>query len=161
METDNNNISAADVCEKCGAACCKIGGADFTLIEMQRVLSAGFSDFFVKLNDDHYELTCKKGICPYLTETNRCSIYELRPLVCRSFPVYISLSKDEEKYSIIGCPLAKYLSKEEIEDKKKMVDEVENILRFTFTGTKLPEEDYDLIQKRFDRINDSEQIKIF
>jgi len=84
-------MSNIDICKKCRASCCKLGGADFTLLEKNIVLKAGYPDFFVKINDNHYELKCTGGICPYLTKENSCSIYNFRPLVCKSFPVYLNL----------------------------------------------------------------------
>lgn len=37
------------VCKKCGAKCCKLGGANFTKKELKEVLDAGYKDYFFEL----------------------------------------------------------------------------------------------------------------
>ena len=147
---------SVNICKKCKAACCKLGGADFTKKEKQRVLDAGYKDFFVRLNDNHYELTSKNGRCPYLKQNNTCKIYEVRPLVCTTFPVYVNIDKkNNSKYEIIDCPLAKTLTQKEIKEKKKQVDMVKKIICTTFSSSKLPKKDLELIEKRFNRIKNN------
>jgi Fe-S-cluster containining protein len=105
------------------------------------------------LDENHYELQSKNGRCPYLQSNNQCKIYKVRPLVCTTFPVYLNEDyKNNSKYEIIPCPLAKTLSKKNIEEKKKQIDMVEKIIKTTFSSSKLPKKDLKLIEKRFNRI---------
>ncbi|MEM4182157.1 MAG: YkgJ family cysteine cluster protein [Candidatus Pacearchaeota archaeon] len=72
-----------EVCQKCNAACCKMGGPDFTKSEMQKVLKAEHQNFFIKINSNYYELKSKKGVCPYLSKENSCLIHKEKPLMCK------------------------------------------------------------------------------
>lgn len=143
------------VCRKCKAACCKLGGSDFTETEMKRVLKAGHPDFFVKIGNNHYELKTKKGsksgICPYLTKDNACSIHKLRPLTCRCWPVYINYKDGEGEYILFVCPLTPLLSGKDIREMKKQAGMVREIIRTTLSDSKLPKSEIRLIEKRFGR----------
>ena len=154
-------MDTKDICKKCRASCCKLGGTDFTLSEKTIVLDAGYPNFFVKIDDNHYELDCVDGICPYLTKQNTCAIYEYRPLACKSFPVYVNVedNKLSSRYKILPCPLSKFLSEDEIKEKQGQVDKIEDILKTTFSKSKLPKRDLNNIAKRFNKIQNGE-IKI-
>ncbi len=119
---DRNKI--LDTCKTCQAACCKMCGPDFSEAEMKTVLEAGQANFFNKINEHHYELKTKEGLCPYLKEDNSCSIHELRPAMCRSWPVYPECSKSKKKYFQINCALTSLLSAEEIERLKKEAESI-------------------------------------
>ena len=116
------------------------------------MLTAGRPDHFVKLNENHYETKCNNGICPYLNlKDNSCSIHEVRPIVCRSFPVYVESKNGKTNLSLVDCPLSRYLSHREINVMAKQAVEVKEIITTTFSSSKLPEEDLKLIEKRFSR----------
>lgn len=151
-------------CQKCKSFCCKLGGTDFTKKEMQNVLNAGYINHFVKISENHYESKSKNGICMYLNQDNSCSIYELRPLACKSFPVYINfkdvitkffkyseLSKDENnktKTILIKCPLSSSLSKQELEIMENQAIKAKEILTKGFTCSKISKSDLKIIEKR-------------
>lgn len=142
---------ALKVCQKCKAACCKFGGADFTKIEMLKVLKAGYPDYFVELDDNHYEMKCKKGICPYLKKDNSCLIHKIRPLVCKSFPVYLRHENNKTKFLLIEYPLSQLLAKNDIKIKKNQASRVKEIIAATFSKSKLPKSDLKAINKRFNK----------
>lgn len=139
-------------CQKCKACCCKYGGADFTKKEMLNVLKAGFPDYFVKINDNHYEMKShKKGICAYLKKDNSCMIHKFRPRVCKSFPIYVEYKNNKTKFFLMGCPLAKFLSKQDIKTMKNWAKGVKEIVTTTFSHSKLPKSDLEIIEKRFNK----------
>lgn len=141
------------ICQKCKSACCKYGGADFSKAEMEAVLKAGFPDYFVRIEEDHYEMKCEKGICPYLKTDNTCLIGELRPLVCKSFPVYPETRNGKTDFFLIECPLASLLPEREIKMMKNQAFLAKEIITNTFCKSKLPGDDLELIERRFNRFN--------
>lgn len=118
----------AKTCRDCGAKCCKLGGADVTAEERERVLEAGNPDKFRKLGENHYEMIPVGTTCPYLNADNQCSIYDVRPYACRAFPVHPEIREGAKKYLLAGCPLSNLLSKKEIDTlsmhARKINDEV-------------------------------------
>lgn len=127
-----------NICQKCRAACCKLSGPCFTKQETKRVLESGYSNHFVKLNEHHFELKSKKGICPYLTKDCACSIHKVRPVMCRCWPVYINKKKE---FFLVDCPLASFLSNKEINVMKKQASQIPK--KF------LSDSDQKLIEKKF------------
>lgn len=139
------------ICQKCKGACCKLGGTDFTKSEMLKVLKAGYPNYFVKINNNHYEMRSKKGICPYLNKDNSCLIHEIRPLACKSFPVYPYCKKNEKGFFLVKCPLVVKLSKKDIKTMKIQASRAKQIICTTFTDSKLPKSNLKLIEKRFNK----------
>ncbi len=58
-----------------------------------------------------------KGQCIFLNKEERCRIYECRPVLCKLYPV-IDVDVIDER-----CPMAKWLSKDEIAILKKRYEE--------------------------------------
>ncbi|MBY8997315.1 MAG: YkgJ family cysteine cluster protein [Candidatus Thorarchaeota archaeon] len=89
--TDKEHSS---VYRECGGYCCSFGGATATKEEHESILRAGNEDHFVKISDNCYTTVWgEDGFCPYLEDAS-CSIYNLRPLVCRKFPVFTFTNKE-------------------------------------------------------------------
>ena len=114
-------LNIKKVCGKCKASCCKMGGPDFTKKEMQRVLRAGFKDCFSKIDNNHYELKSKNGKCPYLSKDYSCLIHNVRPLMCKCWPIFPDIKNKKREYFLIQCPVTSYLSKKEILTMKKQL----------------------------------------
>ena len=146
-----DEAAALEICRKCRASCCKLGGADFTREEMRRVLDMGYPNYFVKINENHYEMKSERGICPYLKSDYSCLIHDVRPSVCKSFPVYVVCEDNEARFCMMACPLASVLSKNDIEVMKKQASQVKEIILTTFSDSKLPKRDLELIEKRFSK----------
>jgi len=141
-----------EVCKKCKATCCKMGGSDFSRKEMQKVIRAGFKNNFVKINNNHYELKSKKGICPYLAKDNSCKIHKIKPLMCTCWPVCIDLINGKKRFYLAYCPMTKLLSKDEIKKCEKEARKMPNaMLEESFHISKLPKADLRLIRKRFNK----------
>ena len=76
-----------DICAECGSHCCKLGGVVATRNEVDAILAEGYPNYFIRLSDEVYGVEWgDDGHCPYLDQS-KCSIYSVRPLGCRMFPV--------------------------------------------------------------------------
>ena len=103
--------SNREICAECGGFCCSFGGATATREEYQEILKSGYEDHFVKMSDNCYITEWgENGICPY-QEGSSCTIYDVRPLTCRKFPI-VSFNKYD--HFIAHCALTEQLSEEEI-----------------------------------------------
>ncbi|MBS3156938.1 YkgJ family cysteine cluster protein [Candidatus Woesearchaeota archaeon] len=148
-----DNKEMFKICKKCGAKCCKLGGADVTNQEREIILSAGHTDHFVKIDSDHYEMKSKGSICPYLKEDNSCGIYHVRPIACRCFPIHPEFNNNKKEYLLALCPLGKVLPKELIDRMKKDSTRImDHITKTRFTDTKLPKGEIEAIIKGVDKL---------
>ena len=140
------------VCRKCKASCCRMGGPNFTEKEMKKVLKAGHKNYFFEVRNKIYELKSKKGICPYLKKDNSCEIQKLKPLLCLSWPVFPSFRGKKGEYTLMECPLTKYLSKEDIDKCKKEASKIsKQALEVALDYSTLPKSDVGLIKRRFNK----------
>ena len=115
------------ICLKCKSSCCKLGGADFTKKEMQKIVKSGTPVKLRKVSDNHYEFkTNGKGVCAYLDKNGACEIYKVRPSGCSCWPIeYPDYDKKGKPiFYISDCLLVKHLSKKEIEKLKKIAANV-------------------------------------
>lgn len=77
-------------CLEC-ANCCKTMTPTFTRTDLKRI-SAHFgmstSEFYTKwlATDENKDIVNENTPCQFLGKDNKCSIYEIRPRDCRSFP---------------------------------------------------------------------------
>ena len=140
-----------NICQKCKATCCKIGGPNFTEKEMKSVLKAGHKNYFFEVRPRIYELKTKRGICPYLKKDNSCEIHKIKPILCLCHPIFPNFDKKKKDYVIIECPMAKILTKKEIEKCKKDADKISKKLLDTALDwrTIKNKADRKLIKKRF------------
>ena len=106
-------IEHHEICKECGAYCCSFGGTVATKEELETILNAGHKNYFVGISGDCFNtIWGEYGVCPYL-EDSTCTIYDIRPKVCRKFPI---ITFDNKKHYLVHCPLTKRLSKEEIDE---------------------------------------------
>lgn len=141
-----------NTCKSCQAACCKMCGPDFTEAEMKKVLEAGEANFFNNINEHHQELKTKNGLCPYLKEDNSCSIHELRPAMCRCWPIYPECSKNKKKYFQMECALTPLLSEEEIQELKKEAESIpKELLVSSYNNSALTEEEIKVGLEKFNK----------
>lgn len=109
--SQNKLESPAQVCAQCGVHCCRLGGAVATREEVLAVRAAGYKDHFERVAADVYVTRwTHDGTCPYLVETT-CSIYDMRPLRCRAFPVFQTGSGE---VFLAKCPLEQVLSSKDV-----------------------------------------------
>lgn len=90
FELEHNKAFENIDCLTC-ANCCKTKGPAFGKKDINRIAKhmeitpPEFSDTYLEMNeDDNYVL--KTTPCLFLQEDNKCSIYEIRPQACASYP---------------------------------------------------------------------------
>ena len=111
-----------NVCVKCEAKCCYFGGPTLTKREKERVLKAGFKDYFIPCHE-YFDIKTKKGKCPYLKNC-LCSIHKARPISCKIWPIFAKIIKGKRRYLLYNCPLISYLSKKDILKLKKLASKL-------------------------------------
>jgi Fe-S-cluster containining protein len=121
---DLENTFPIPNCDECENKCCP-PRVVISLFDVARFIDTGLDDFiagkfegFIKLflSDDSgkdiklsHTYMCSTDSdaknCVFLDEERKCSIYENRPLICRSFPVGIRAAEDKSKVAIwmAGC----------------------------------------------------------
>jgi Fe-S-cluster containining protein len=140
------------ICQKCKAACCKMGGSDLTEREARRIMKASNPIFFRRIDKNHYEMKSKGGVCPYLNKDHSCQIEDTKPLMCRSWPVDPDYKCKELVYEIIQCPLTRLLSPGQIKKMKKQAAKIQpHIINSSFSKSKLSKSDIDLIYARYQK----------
>lgn len=124
------------VCKQCKAKCCKIGGADATQEEVDKIVRAGYANFFRKIGENHYEMVSKELRCSYLGEDNLCSIYKLRPNACKAFPVNSVIENDRREDYLAACSLGRILSKKDSANLVKYCNLIpDKLIRNKFNNT--------------------------
>jgi len=105
------------VCFRCGKCCRKlsVGLAPFDIHRIAEFLRLNIKDFIIKYlgeitseedGEMRYKLTKPSKPCPFLSYSNMCTVYEVRPLACRSFPLETDFGD-----SGIGCQGYKQVKK--------------------------------------------------
>lgn len=94
-------ILAKDICIGCKAKCCYFGGPIVTKEERDAIISK-YPDYFSENGTLFQAVTEDK--CPYLKD-DTCSIYDVRPKVCRVWPVIVGEEDGERFYLLAHCPL--------------------------------------------------------
>jgi len=103
-----------DYCiHKCDAKCCKKGklllqSTDevkiiFPSIEIKKLLANKIIQM-TKFNNYTLDYNSIGGNCPHLTSNNLCNIYQLRPVICKDFPI---IFKKNTIYYSTFCPAIK------------------------------------------------------
>lgn len=139
-----------EICRKCKAECCKIGGPNFTEKEMKNVLKKGHKNYFFEVRDKIYELKSKKDRCPYLKKDNSCEIQNVKPLLCLCWPVLPDFKNWKKTYILIECPLTKVLTKNEIEKCKKEASKIsKKMMDIALDYSTIPKKEAEKLEKKF------------
>jgi Fe-S-cluster containining protein len=109
------------ICKKCKASCCKLGGDEFTKKETNKVLMAGYPNYFRKINNNHYETITKNGICAYLGKNNLCKIQKIKPKMCHAWPINLHFRKNKKIFYLMQCPLTMELNDNDLKKMKKSI----------------------------------------
>ncbi len=120
IEKQNTRNGSKDICIDCGGYCCTLGGVVATQNEVDAIIKLGYPNHFIQLSKDVYGIEWgKDGSCVYLKD-GTCSIYSVRPLGCRVFPV---VQTRNHEIILIKCSLASHLSNDEVLKRKKTLIE--------------------------------------
>ncbi len=114
----NDDIVSKIDCLKC-ANCCKTTVTTFNQEDINKaskfigVSKKAFIKKFLIL--DMGEFTTINTPCPFLQEDNKCGIYEVRPLACKSFPhthkkSFLSRKQSHENNYLV-CPITYHIIK--------------------------------------------------
>ena len=97
----------------CGK-CCYQTEMPLTEEDIKRIEKLGYrrQDFAVKV-DGIYRLRNVNGKCYFLDESNRCRIYEHRPIGCRIYPVILDVNSNRAVVDDL-CPMKDTISEEDI-----------------------------------------------
>jgi len=96
-------------CQRCGVFCCKLGGPRLSETDKSRLEQAGHitTDF---LDVDQNSIRSRTdGSCIFLsfdipTRLHKCSVYNLRPTLCRLYPFRFERSgRDSYSLRLIPC----------------------------------------------------------
>jgi Fe-S-cluster containining protein len=113
-----------DLCQECQGLCEKTQLSLFLPGELEycaSVLDMDPNEFKLRFCNiinfkGHDIYLLKLGVCPFLNEKFRCILEDknIKPLVCRMYPVWIGLSKGRKKVMIDEklCPKAKKIPKD-------------------------------------------------
>ena len=101
-------------CQRCAIFCCKLGPPQLLPRDIERIEQAGLDPIDI-LNGDRRRLKIRSdGSCAFLsssgiTESHVCSIYDLRPTLCRLYPFHFERS-GRDLYTIKPIPCCKGLN---------------------------------------------------
>jgi Fe-S-cluster containining protein len=147
-----------DICQKCKASCCKLGGTNLTKEEANRILNKGFENNFIEVRPGIYELKAdENGICPYLEEDHSCKIHDVKPLICTCWPVFPEFDNGKIDHVLINCPLAKKMKEEDIEKCRKESMRVNiKVAEASADESLITPQELKLIEERYNEIEKSE-----
>jgi len=145
-------------CKRCAIYCCKLGGPSLTKEDIEQMESAGHkvSEFVedAKRQYGNHSLMIsamksrKDGSCIFLrTDEKRnayeCSIYEIRPILCRLYPFEIKrINTDSFLLNIISCCNGLNDADGELVNKRFVVKHsLESIYAFLRKTTWCPQDD--------------------
>jgi Fe-S-cluster containining protein len=104
----------------CGR-CCYQTEMPLTNEDIERIEKLGYKrqEFAVKVNGI-YRLRNINGKCYFLDESNRCRIYDHRPIGCRIYPVILDV---ETNRAIVDdlCPMKDSVSRKDIKSAEKIL----------------------------------------
>lgn len=108
-------------CTRCGACCRHVGGEGIGLREKDAQRLREINSSLKKTSHPIFSrrLESSNGVCSYLSEsTPECEIYSKRPLVCRLYPFYLSVSGDGSiQLSVDHCPGVNSTGSEIVDDR--------------------------------------------
>jgi len=93
---------------KCDACCRRSIGPGLTEKDYQRI-SRQASQYNVAEKRDHplfpYQLKAREGACLFLNKQGQCSIYSIRPILCRLYPLQLHIQWDGKLlWCLEHCP---------------------------------------------------------
>lgn len=103
-------------CIRCGN-CCRLGFIELSDGDIDCIRKDGHDDFVDIIKSGKRKLKKDRGLCVFLKD-NSCSIYNVRPEVCRKFPFFSLYGRINYARLWMNCPaLVKLI--EEVKDEGK------------------------------------------
>ena len=104
----------------CGK-CCYQTEMPLTKEDIERIERLGYrrEDFAIKVNGV-YRLRNVNGKCYFLDESNRCVIYDHRPIGCRIYPIIFDITSNRAIVDDL-CPRKDKISKRELKIAEKIL----------------------------------------
>ena len=123
--TDHIIFNFRPYCKKCKGLCCKVPYVAFlTPRDIERISKKTLClNFYLKWGS-FYFMRIKNNKCIFYDEINQsCSIYDVRPLDCRSYPLLCRYNDNRKLTWRIdfNCPVANFLPSSRIIQMKKVV----------------------------------------
>lgn len=113
------------ICKKCKALCCTLVLPPVTEKERNAILEAGFTDHFTYIGNGTYTIKpTDHGKCPYLTFDDSCKIHQVKPNLCRIWPVIPRYKNNKRGCIVVKCPLFFQLHRDVINQVKKEAEAV-------------------------------------
>lgn len=102
--------------------------------DIVRKLGKNVNKHFIKINDEAFNILSYNGVCPFY-DSNKCSIYDIRPADCRLFPY--DLKEIGGKYYLIqyDLPCGSKLVSESVDE---VIETLKPIIT-TYTDKKIEE----------------------
>jgi Fe-S-cluster containining protein len=93
--------------------------------EINKILKAGFENHFIRMGDELFTIKSKaNGNCPYLKKDCSCMIHDVKPTLCKIWPIVPHYQNNKRGYIVIKCPLFPLISKKEFQQKKKEAEKI-------------------------------------
>jgi len=93
---------------KCDACCRRSIGPGLTEKDYQRISRQGPNSNFAEKRDHPlfpYQLKAREGACLFLNNLGHCSIYSIRPILCRLYPLQLHIQWDGKLlWCLEHCP---------------------------------------------------------
>jgi len=96
-------------CKRCATFCCKLGGPKLTDKDIEQIRRAGYDEEEFLEPSSNSLKSKKDGSCIFLKfeaekDVYTCSIYDLRPVLCKLYPFYVNkISPQSFMLKLIPC----------------------------------------------------------
>ena len=127
-----------EICSNiCGSKCCRSTPPALTKLDFERIeKNIENKNWYTKLKQEKNDIIIiskkeKSNDCYFLSAEGLCTIYEIRPLDCKLFPLFLKIKKiaDTEynlKWLIWYCPLTEAVGIEDLKTRSSTL--IETIL---------------------------------
>ncbi|RLG93976.1 YkgJ family cysteine cluster protein [Candidatus Bathyarchaeota archaeon] len=107
---------------KC-SKCCINTEMIISYYDILQILHAGFSlSDFAYYDGRYWRLRNKNGRCVFLDEEGLCTIYDMRPIGCRAYPIIIVETEASTKCDVDSiCPFSFAITENELHEGCKLL----------------------------------------
>ncbi len=120
--------SLINFCKVCRDNCCVLGKVNVTEEEYRKIYEyTGRGDYFLRNEDGVRQIDNEKGkYCRFFDKEKKlCSIQHIKPIECKSYPVYFGEKGSIKNFSIYtGCPAKSFLTEKYVLQAKKELEKI-------------------------------------